>query len=144
MSSQLVLLSSAPNQALRLALNVNGSALTLSLNQYYNRVGGFWMFDISNAQGVLLVGSVPLVTGDWPGANILAPYEYLQIGEAYVINQNGAASDIPNSTNLAQFSLLWTDNVGSGIAPGFPTVPPVSGSGEWSSYNVNGLSTVLG
>jgi hypothetical protein len=144
MSSQIVPLTPLPNQTLSVTLNINNLPLTLQMFQYYNRVAGFWAIDIYSQTGVPLASSVPLLTGDWPAANILAPYEYLQIGEAYVINQNGGVTDWPTTSNLGGgFVLLWTDNVGSGKAPGFPLVPPVPGSGDWSSYPVSGLAQVL-
>ena len=144
-SQQLVPLSSLPNQVLSVTLSLNGGTLTVGIKQYFNRIGGFWCIDIYSSSGTLLIASVPLITGSWPGGNILAPIDYLQIGQAFVINQNGASTDFPTSTNLGSgFTLLWTDNDGSGTAPGYPTVPPVAGSGNWSSYNVAGLATVLG
>ena len=97
-----------------------------------------------SAAGVLLIASVPLITGDWPASNIMSPVDYLQIGQWFVINQAAGNPDFPGSTNLgSQFVLLVDDNVGSGVAPGYPTVPPVAGSGDWSSNNVASLATVL-
>jgi hypothetical protein len=144
MSSQILPLTPAAQQTITATLQVNGGSLTLGISQYWNRVGGFWCFDIYSASGALLVSSVPLITGDWPGANILAQYEYLQIGEAYVINQNGAATDWPNDVNLGSgFILLWDSNNPPGSIPLLPSVPQVSGSGNWSSYNVSQLQNIF-
>jgi hypothetical protein len=145
MSAQIVPLNPSPNQVLSVTLNINGSSITLGIKQYFNRIGGFWVFDIFTQQGVPLVSSVPLITGYWPAANILAPYEYMKIGEAFVINQNGANSDWPTNTNLGSgFVLLWDSNNPPGIAALFPQLPPVDGSGNWSSYNVSAMQTIFG
>lgn len=144
MPSQIVPLTTLPNQTLSVTLAINGGTLTLLLTQSFNRVGGFWVLNISTAQNVPLVNSLPLITGDWPAGNILGPYEYLGIGEAFVINSNGAASDFPNDSNLGSgFVLLWTDNSNSVVPPGYPTAPLVSGSGQWSSYPVSALSSII-
>ncbi len=108
---QILKLTNAPNQSLRPTLTVNGETLTLNLRLYYNTQGGFWCMDVSDQNAVALVSSVPFITGEWPAANILAPFDYLKIGSAYVINQNGSASEWPNDTNLGtDFQLLWGDN----------------------------------
>ena len=142
--AKIVPLSNAPNQTITVTLNINGGSTTLNIFQYWNRIGQFWAIDIFNAFGTPLVTSVPLVTGDWPGANILSAFEYLQIGEWFIINQSGATTDIPTDQNLGTgFALLVDDNVGSGSSPGVASLPQVAGSGNWSSYPVAALSTVL-
>jgi hypothetical protein len=108
--SQIVPLTSAPNQSIRVTLNVNGASVTLNLRVYFNAAGGFWVMDIADQIGKALVSSVPLITGAWPAANILAPFDYLKIGSAFVINV-GSASEWPNTTNLGSgFRLLWDNN----------------------------------
>ena len=112
MADQIIPLSSAPNQTLTVALNVNGNNLGLKLNVAYNPMGAFWVLNIFTTQGVPIIQSVPLITGTWPGANVLAPFQYLLIGSAYVINITGVSQDYPDNTNLGgSFALLWGDNV---------------------------------
>jgi hypothetical protein len=109
--AQIVPLTSAPTQSIRVTLSVNGAALTLNLRLYFNTAGGFWVMDIADQIGKALVSSVPLITGAWPAANILAPFDYLKIGSAFVINQVGSASEWPNANNLGSgFLLLWDSN----------------------------------
>jgi hypothetical protein len=109
--AQILALNNSPNQSLRVALNVNGHSLTLNLRLRYNTQAGFWTMDIADQSNNPLASSVPLLTGAWPGANILAPYDYLGIGSAYVINQSGAASDWPDDSGLGRdFVVLWDDN----------------------------------
>src|SRR5579883_2697483 len=108
MSAQLVPVTAAPNQALTVSLAVNGSSITLNLGLAYNRISGCWMMSIADQSGNPLLSSIPLLTGDWPAANILGPYEYLEIGSAFVINQSGGPFDWPNDSTLGQsFFLIW-------------------------------------
>ncbi len=109
--AQVVPLTNAPNQSVRVALAVNGATLTLDLQIYFNSVGGFWAVDIADQFGKSLVRSVPLLTGAWPAANILAPFDHMRIGSVFVINQVGSASDRPDASNLGEgFLLVWDNN----------------------------------
>ena len=112
--SVLIPLTNAPNQTVTVNLPINGGSLTLNLRIYYNENGengNFWVMDVADQYGNLLVASVPLVTGVWPAANILAPYDYLKIGSAYVINSSGGATDIPDASSLgSSFVLIWGPN----------------------------------
>ena len=111
MPSQILPLSTAPNQSLAVALSINGQSVNLKLKISFNQQAGFWIMDIADTHGTPLVSSIPLVTGAWPAGNLLAPYTYLNIGSAFLINQNGVASDWPDSSNLgSDFLLLWSDN----------------------------------
>ena len=109
--AQLIPLTCAPNQTMTVTLSVNGAPLTLNLRLCYNTPAGFWAMDIADESNDPLVSSVPLLTGIWPGANILAPYNYMRIGSAFLVNQNGALSDRPDDTNLgSDFVMIWGDN----------------------------------
>jgi hypothetical protein len=90
-------------------LTVGGKPLTLNLLLSYSVMSGWWTMCISDSQGNVLIGSVPLVTGYYPAANVLAQYGYLAIGSAYILNTGNSASDFPGANNLAAFSLLWGD-----------------------------------
>ena len=110
MADQLVPVSSAPNQQVTVILNINNQQVTLNLLVYWS-IQGFWLMNIADRFNNPLLSSVPLVTGVWPGGNLLGPYGYLGIGSAFIIQQNGAVGDFPNVTNLgSQVSLLWSDN----------------------------------
>jgi hypothetical protein len=74
-------------------------------------MAGYWDMSISDVNGNLLVASVPLVTGWYPAANLLTQYQYLQIGNAYLLNTSESSEDYPGPSNLSQFTLLWGDNV---------------------------------
>ena len=111
MPSQILPLSTAPNQSLAVALSINRQSVNLRLKVCFNQQAGCWIMDIADSQGNPLVCSIPLVTGVWPAGNLLAPYTYLNIGSAFLINHNGVASDWPDDSNLgSDFVLLWSDN----------------------------------
>ena len=111
--AQLLLLNTAPNQALSATLTIDGAQLQFQLTLSYNPTG-FWVMGIADRYGNVILLGVPLLTGVWPAANILAPYAYLNIGSAFVISLSGAATDYPNNTNLgSQFTLLWDDTPAS-------------------------------
>lgn len=105
-----------------------------------------WMMDIADSLGNPLVSSIPLLTGQFPAANILAPWDYLGIGSAFIIKQSGMGSttDIPDDSNLGtQFLLLW-DSGSEG--PANPTVVPITNSPNQSltvALPINGGSITL-
>lgn len=109
MSSQIVPLTQAPNQTFNVQLTVDGAPLTLNLTLSYSSMSGWWQLSVANVQGALLVASVPLITGWYPCANLLAQYGYLHVGSAYLLNTGNDASDYPSANNLVNFSLLWSD-----------------------------------
>lgn len=109
MSDQIIPLQVAPNQTFSVQLTVDGKPLTLRLALSYSEMAGYWQMAISDAIGNLLIASVPLITGWYPAANILAQYGYLKIGSAYVLNTGNASVDYPGPNNLDLFSLLWSD-----------------------------------
>lgn len=110
MPSQLIPLVQAPNQSFSVQLSVNGAPLTLNLSLSYSAMSGWWQLAVSDVQGNSLIASVPLVTGYYPGANILAQYGYLNIGSAYILNTGASDNDYPTLEDLTTFSLLWADN----------------------------------
>lgn len=113
--SQTIPLLTAPNQSFSAQLTVDGQPLTLSFLLGWSSMAQYWQLQLSDVNGVVLVASIPLVTGDYPAANLLAQYGYLEIGSAYLLNTGNAATDYPNADNLSQFSLVWGD-----------TIPPVA------------------
>ena len=111
MASQIVPLANSPDQSIQVILAVNNNTLTMNLRVYFNTYQGCWMMDIADQFGAPLISSIPVVTGVWPAGNILSAWDYMQIGAAYLVNQNGSTADIPNASSLgSDFVLLWDDN----------------------------------
>lgn len=109
MSSQIVPLVQAPNQTFAVQLTVDGQPLTLNLTLSFSAMSGWWQLAVANVQGAVLIASVPLITGYYPAANILAQYGYLKIGSAYILDTGDSPSDYPTQNDLPNFSLLWSD-----------------------------------
>lgn len=109
MAQQIIVLTQAPNQTFTVQLSVDGNPLTLNLQLSYSTMSGWWQLQISDVQGNVLIASVPLITGQYPSANILAQYGYLAIGSAYILNTGNNTIDYPADTSLTKFSLLWSD-----------------------------------
>lgn len=109
--NQIVPLSLAVVQQQTVQLTVNGQPLTLTLSITWSAMAGYWQMSVTDVNGNLLLSSVPLITGSYPAANLLAQYQYLQIGSAYLLNTGTGADDYPGQYDLQQFTLVWGDNV---------------------------------
>lgn len=108
--AQVIPLTNAPQQSMAVSLKVDGTVLRLQLAIYFSEMAQYWVMDISDSSGNLLISSIPMLTGGWPAANMLSQYGYLKIGSAYIINLGQVADDYPNSTELGNnFSLVWDD-----------------------------------
>lgn len=101
--------SSAPNHRFRCMVPVDGENLFLEYFLHYNQVAGYWVLDISDDDGNSLVSSLPLITGQYPAANLLEQYEFLGIGSAAVV-PIGIAEGEPGADNLGKsFVVVWSD-----------------------------------
>lgn len=107
--NQIIPLTNAPNQTFAVQLTVDGSPLTLNLTLGYSDMAGYWQLAVSDVNNNPIIASVPLITGQYPSANLLAQYGYLKIGSAYILNTGNSALDYPDANSLGQFSLLWGD-----------------------------------
>ena len=60
---------------------------------------------------ILLIDSLPLITGSYPAADLFAQYKYLGLGSAVIIKTGSLLMDYPNNTNLGtDFVLAWGDS----------------------------------
>lgn len=110
MAEQIIPLTPSPNQSFTVQLQVDGNPLTLQLVIRWSAMAGYWVMTILDSSGDLLLDSIPLITGWYPAANLLAQYEYLAIGSAYILNDGNSSSDYPGQSDLGSaFSLLWSD-----------------------------------
>jgi hypothetical protein len=110
MPSQIIPLTNKPNQSFNVSLNIDGATLTLQLSITFNSMAGYWIMQVSDQFGNMIIDSVPMVTGTYPGANLWEQYAYLKIGSAFLINISQSPTDSPNQSNLGtDFLLLWSD-----------------------------------
>jgi hypothetical protein len=109
-STQIIPLTSDPNQTFNTSLNIDNSNITLTLTLKYNEMSGYWKMSIANTAGTLLLDSIPVITGLYPAANLLGQYSYLNIGSAYVVKTTSTTLDFPDSSTLGtDFVLAWSD-----------------------------------
>lgn len=110
---QQIPISSLQNQSFQTTVVVNGNNVTLGIVLRFNEVAGYWVMTISNpTTNTVILDSIPLFADIYPAGNLLGQYEYLEIGEWYLVNVSGTTIDIPNSSNLGtDYLLLVGDNV---------------------------------
>lgn len=103
-------LDTTPDQEFHITVEANGQNIPLILHLRYNTEGLFWKMDVSDGKtGKMLICGVPLVTGEYPAADILRPFAYLGIGSAMVLNVTEmTAGNIPGLFDLGtDFILIW-------------------------------------
>jgi hypothetical protein len=112
MAYKIIPLTTAPSQSIAITLPINGKNITLGLTVRYNSIANYWIMAISDNDGNLLLDSLPLVPGEYPAADILGQYQYLDIGSAFIVNASNSGLDIPNDVSLGvDHFLLWGDSV---------------------------------
>lgn len=111
MATKILPLTSDPNQNFTCTLPIDSKNLTLRFNFRWNVDGKYWWMAVSNPNtGHSLLDGVPLLTGEYPAANILEQYKYLGIGSAFLIKTGQLDMDNPDDTNLGtDFVLVWSD-----------------------------------
>ena len=107
-------LTTEPNQSFKITIPVNGKNLELKLIVRFNTIANYWVMTVIDVlSDDILIDSLPLLTGQYPAANILEQYAYLEIGSAVIINTSTMdISDEPNDKNLGtDYILVWGDNL---------------------------------
>lgn len=111
MPSVIVPLTPSLNQSLTCTLPVDSSNITLSFTFTYNAQGGYWFMSVTDASNTLLLDGVPVITGQYPAANILGQYQHLGIGSAYLVPVSSVLADNPDFDSLgSDFVLVWSDS----------------------------------
>jgi hypothetical protein len=111
MTFNVVPLNSAPNQLFNITIPLANKNLRLSLNVRYNSEAEYWTLTITNSEtGIILIDSLPLVTGEYPSADLLQQFGYLNLGSMGVVKTKDILTDRPDDSNLGtDFLLLWGD-----------------------------------
>lgn len=108
-------LTTEPNQSFMASVPVDGINIELKFDVRYNTIANYWVMTITDAlTDKILIDSLPLLTGQYPAANILEQYSYLRIGSAVIVNTSTVdITDEPNDENLGgDYVLIWGDNIG--------------------------------
>ena len=74
-----------------------------TLRVTWNEVSQSWNLDILDSQGVLMVGSIAMVTG----VDLLEVYAYLEFGGSMIAETQGDVLIPPSRTNLGQSGKLY-------------------------------------
>ena len=138
MANQLIPLTTQPTQSFQVALNIDDKIVNLTLTIRYNEIAKYWLMSISDpATGEYILDSIPLLTGQYPAANILSQYAYMEIGSAYILRLSDISQDYPDNKILgSDFVLVWGDTpiksqraeLGFSKIPVFPpspVIPPI-------------------
>ncbi|GAB6170544.1 hypothetical protein JCM15765_03970 [Paradesulfitobacterium aromaticivorans] len=106
-------LTNEPNQNFITTIPVDGKNITLKLRIRFNSAGNYWMMSITDPKtGSLILDGIPLLSGEYPAADLLGQYKYLGLGSAAIVNAGNSSMDSPDSTNLGtDFLLVWGDTV---------------------------------
>lgn len=107
----LIPLTNDPDQSFTITLPIDGKNITFDLRLRYNTEAKFWWLSITDSTtDVILLDSLPLLTGNFPAANILEPYKYMNIGSIVIVPNGSTALGDPNDENLATgYYMLWGD-----------------------------------
>lgn len=107
-------ITSDPNQNFKCTIPVDGENRSFIFNLKYNTQAKYWTMTISDdITGKMLIDSLPLISGEYPSANLLEQYSYLNIGSAVIIKANPDIEiDCPDEKNLGTgFKLIWGDTL---------------------------------
>lgn len=110
MSWHVIPLDTAPDQRFSVSVDVGGKNVPLIIHLRYNTEGEFWHMDVIDARTQkTLISNLPAVTGNYPAADLLRQFQYLEIGSAVIVkNTEVTEADIPGLFDLGtDFLLLW-------------------------------------
>ena len=114
MAYKVIPVTSDPNQRFECTIPIDGNNVSLLFLLVYNDQGNYWCMTVSDANtSEVLLDTIPLLTSNGYGANILEQYSYKKIGSAYIIKTSNIRDDSPTMNNLGtDFVLMWGDTVG--------------------------------
>lgn len=105
-------LTTDPNQTFFCTIPVDGENLPLRFFLRYIEPAGYWIMNIKHGITVeTLVDALPILTGEYPAANLLQQYSHLKIGSA-VVTPTGLPTGSPepdDKTLGAAYVLVWGD-----------------------------------
>lgn len=102
-------LEAVPNYSFSSTIPVDGTNITLIFHITYNELAKYWLIDISDNEGNMLISEMPLV----PAQNILEQYAYMGIGSAYLLPRAQVKEQWPSADTLtSDWYLIWSDTNG--------------------------------
>jgi len=91
-----------PSQAQRFTVTLSGTLYNMRFT-YDVAQNGCWVLDIGDANGAMLVGGIPMVTG----VDLLSQYRYLGIPGALLVTTDRGAGEVPTFDGLGVTSHLY-------------------------------------
>ena len=85
----------------KITIALNGVDYNLVVR--WNYISGVWNVDLYDSDNVLLLGSIPLVTG----LDLLEQFEYLNIGGRLEVQTDGDTFKLPTFENIGTESILY-------------------------------------
>jgi hypothetical protein len=92
-----------PLSATPQTLSVSLVGVTYNLTVRWNDISRAWVIDLYDQNNSLLIGSIPMVTGE----DLLAPYGYLNIGGQLIVQTDTDTLAVPTFENLGATSHLY-------------------------------------
>jgi hypothetical protein len=113
MPFQVIPVDNSPNQHFDVTLQINDVNRVFTFDVRWNTIAGYWVMTLTDpATGLLVLDSIPLITGEGISSNLLESYDALKIGAAFLLNYSNVALNYPNQNTLGNaFELVWTDNI---------------------------------
>lgn len=104
--------TSEPNQTFQCIVPVDGGTRTFEMHFSYNAVAEYWEMSASDVDtGEELVTAVPLLSGEYPAANLLEQFAFLGMGAAVMVPVGlPDRSREPSADSLgSEYVLVWSD-----------------------------------
>lgn len=115
MAWNVIPLDNTPDQEFNVTVDVDGISIPLFLHLRFNTEGQFWHMDIADGRDhKMLVSGIPMLTGEYPAADLLQQFQHIGIGSAVIVeNTDQTEDENPGMFDLGtDFLLLWGDNSG--------------------------------
>lgn len=102
-------ITNQPNQSFKVSLPLVGANIVLAFFAYWNRIAGYWQLNIADdATQTSLITGLPLLSGYNDRQNLLAQWNYLNIGQLLVVPMTTNGPDSPGVDDWDKnFELLW-------------------------------------
>lgn len=98
-----------PNQSLTVSVPLADRNIVVDLFLYWNNISNYWELNIADGTTTeSLITSLPMIRALPPAANLLEPFTYLNIGEAYVVPLSSESPENPNTESWGKdFAFVW-------------------------------------
>lgn len=107
-------LSVDPNQTFNCTVPIDGKNRPLSFQLRYNSIAEYWNLTVIDARTKeTLIDALPIMVGEYPAANLLEQFGYLELGSAVIVKEGDLqGAENPDDTNLGtEYYLVWGDTV---------------------------------